>query len=1063
MSKTQIKVLQVEDNPSDVIFLREALATDTLTAFSVTSVERLSKALTLFPKGQFDIILLDLGLPDSQGLETFTRLHQALPETPIVIFSGLADEAFALQAVQAGAQDYLVKGPVGFSAAARAIRYALERQQAQESLRISEARYHQVLDSMMEGCQIIGFDWRYLYLNATAEKHVRRSQSEILGRTYLEIWPGTETTPVFTALRNCLEAGHAQRLENVFVFPDGTQSWYSLSIQPVPQGVFILSIDITERKNTELALRQSEENYRVLAGKLDERVKERTAEVRDLYDKAPAGYHSLDENGNFVMINETELNWLGYTRSELVGVKKIYDLLSPAAMPVFAAVFSKLKTQGSIKDVEIELMRKDGSLLPVLINVTAQRDNQGNFLQSRATLFDNTERRQAEIALRESRERLNFLLAKTPAMIFTARPTADMPITFISDSVRNILGYEPRQYLDDSGFWATLIHPEDLLQGRTAVQNLMANGHAVWESRVRRADNEYLWMSTGISLLRNETGQPMEIIGYSVDIKNEKIAQEALNISEAELRHSRDQLSAANAALEKAARMKDEFLASMSHELRTPLTGILGLSEALQMKTYGTLSEKQLKAVQNIEQSGRHLLALINDILDLSKIEAGKLELQLETFSLSDICQSSLQLTKGMAHQKNQKVSCSMGSTSPLIYADPRRVKQMLVNLLSNAIKFTPEGGDLGLTVEVSETDEVIRLTVWDHGIGIEPEDQLRLFQPFVQLDSRLARQSEGTGLGLALVQRMTELHGGSLELESRPGEGSRFTIVLPWSQPITQPLPRLIQQTRRLEHSLTVEDNLMDAELITRYLQTLGLKNIVLPVGSEAVDIAAASGPDVILLDLQLPDKSGMEVLAELKADERTQSIPVIITSVEERRAEALALGAAGYLVKPFSLEELRTGLKRAVTDIKTPGSVMVIAPIHEAPLVLIVDDNEVTLQMLADFLEKENLRVVSARNGLEMLKLVPQTQPDIILMDIQMPGMDGLEATRQVRAHADARLASIPIIALTALAMAGDRERCMEAGASEYLSKPVNFQKLMAQIFELLPLQLASPVERS
>ena len=277
-----------------------------------------------------------------------------------------------------------------------------------------------------------------------------------------------------------------------------------------------------------------------------------------------------------------------------------------------------------------------------------------------------------------------------------------------------------------------------------------------------------------LSLVRDPSGQGFVIQSVVRDITERRKAAESL-------RRSLVELEAANIELEKASRMKDEFLASMSHELRTPLTGILGLSEALQLQTFGTLSERQAKALRNIEESGRHLLDLINDILDLSKIAAGKFDLRLERCSVAAICQASLQLTKGMAHQKRQTVEFRMEPESISMRADPRRLKQMIVNLLSNAIKFTPEEGSLGLEVAGDPAAKTVEICVWDKGIGIAPEDLGKLFKPFSQIDGRLSRQYTGTGLGLSLVRRMAELHGGSAKVASEPGKGSRFTIVLPW------------------------------------------------------------------------------------------------------------------------------------------------------------------------------------------------------------------------------------------------------------------------------------------
>jgi PAS domain S-box-containing protein len=277
-----------------------------------------------------------------------------------------------------------------------------------------------------------------------------------------------------------------------------------------------------------------------------------------------------------------------------------------------------------------------------------------------------------------------------------------------------------------------------------------------------------------LSLVRDLSGPGFVIQSVVRDITERRKAAESL-------RKSLVELEAANVELEKASRMKDEFLASMSHELRTPLTGILGLSEALQLQTFGTLSERQLKALHNIEESGRHLLDLINDILDLSKIEAGKLDLQPEPCSVEAICQASLQLTKGLAHQKRQTVEFRMEPESISMIADPRRLKQMIVNLLSNAIKFTQDEGCLGLEVAGDPAAQTVEFSVWDKGIGIAPENLDKLFKPFTQIDGRLARQYAGTGLGLSLVKRMAELHGGTVKVESEPGKGSRFTIVLPW------------------------------------------------------------------------------------------------------------------------------------------------------------------------------------------------------------------------------------------------------------------------------------------
>jgi signal transduction histidine kinase/ActR/RegA family two-component response regulator len=419
------------------------------------------------------------------------------------------------------------------------------------------------------------------------------------------------------------------------------------------------------------------------------------------------------------------------------------------------------------------------------------------------------------------------------------------------------------------------------------------------------------------------------------EIVERKLAEAALEQERAMLtervKERTAELSKANAELARASRLKDEFLASMSHELRTPLNAILGSAEILQAKIFGELTDKQQKYSHNIEESGRHLLALINDILDLSKIEAGKMDLEIRPISVKEVCEASIRLIKQLAHKKKLKLTHTIDETVVTILADERRLKQVLVNLLSNAIKFTPEEGQVGLEITGNPDRELVNFTVWDTGIGISREDMARLFQPFVQLDSSLARQYTGTGLGLSLVARMAEMHGGGVSLESEPGHGSRFTVSLPW--------PGAVAPTAHID----------------------------MPGETTQPEIAAAPA-------------------------------------------------AAASPAQP--------------------------------PLILLAEDNEDTINTLTDYLQNQGYNLVIARNGKEAIERLHEDRPHLILMDVQMPGMDGLEATRRIRAEADPTLAGTPIIIITALAMPGDQERCLESGADDYLSKPLSLRGLVKTI---------------
>jgi signal transduction histidine kinase/ActR/RegA family two-component response regulator len=398
-----------------------------------------------------------------------------------------------------------------------------------------------------------------------------------------------------------------------------------------------------------------------------------------------------------------------------------------------------------------------------------------------------------------------------------------------------------------------------------------------------------------------------------------------------ELRAANEELKLTNTALVRAGRLKDEFLANMSHELRTPLTGILGLAEVMSSGIYGELTAKQQHAMHQVQASGEHLLQLINDILDLSKIEAGKAELQIAPVLVHEICQSSLEFVKQMAVHKGLQVLFEQDAAARVLSADGRRLKQMLVNLLMNAVKFTPDGGQVGLIVTGDAAQRQIRFTVWDTGIGIPPEKQSLLFRPFVQLDSSLARKYEGAGLGLALVQSMAELHGGFAAVESAgAGQGSRFTITLPWT-----PAPAL---------------------------------------------------PG-------LPDGDTLE--------------------------------------GPTTFRSLIPWLGRP-------------------PVIQVVDDNALTLNVVASFLEALDCRVLTSHNGREALAVFADgaafPRPDLLVLDIQMPDVDGLTVIRRLRTWLPPTL--LPIIALTALAMPEDRERCLAAGANDYLTKPVRLGELARAI---------------
>lgn len=685
--------------------------------------------------------------------------------------------------------------------------------------------------------------------------------------------------------------------------------------------------------NTDLSLLKCKEQQlqtaltalQELNQQLEARVQERTHALADsqhfvegVLNTSPSLiYLENVQEGHLIFVNQGCYALLGYTPEELMnlGADFLTCLIHPADLARVLALGDRQRQGDFVADelfeIEYRIRHRTGEWRWfVSQEIVFSRDGQGKALQVLGNAQDISDRKAIELKNQQLQERLQFVLSANPAVIFTCRPGGDYGATFVSQNISQILGYRPEDLLQNSDFWISHVHLEDRDALLTNLSCLFEQGHHSHEYRFLHEDGHYVWVQNELRLVKSAQGNPLEIVGCLVDISDRKASEKALQ-------ESYQQLSLANEQLAQAARLKDEFLANMSHELRTPLNAILGLTEALQEQTLGELNVKQLKALKTISESGQHLLSLINDILDLSKISAGKMELEKQPVSLSDLCESCLGFIQPLAHKKAIQVKSAIAQEIRDFVADERRLRQILLNLLNNAVKFTPQGGEVELIITLNGS--MLQFQVRDTGIGIAPAHQTQLFQSFVQIDSRLNRQYEGTGLGLVLVRKLTELHGGQVAVQSELGQGSCFTVIIPYEPSHRLPLPRSTGDTT----------------------------NQTVPQG-------------------------------------------------------------------------------------------------RESPLVLMVDDQPANLYSLSDYLIYRGYQLITAEDGETAIALAQQEHPDLILMDMQMPGMGGLEATRQIRSLPDT--AHIPIIALTALAMPGDRERCLAAGVNDYVSKPVRMKQLIA-----------------
>ncbi|HWO27452.1 MAG TPA: response regulator, partial [Candidatus Acidoferrum sp.] len=489
--------------------------------------------------------------------------------------------------------------------------------------------------------------------------------------------------------------------------------------------------------------------------------------------------------------------------------------------------------------------------------------------------------------------------------------------------------------------------------------------------------------------------------------------QRAHNGLEQRVRERTTQLAVANKELdlrnrevERATKLKSKFLASMSHELRTPLNAIVGFSELLAEQTAGELNDKQKRFVNHIKQGSVHLLQLINDILDLSKIEAGQLELRSERFQISEALPEVLSTIRPLAMAKQITVEYTSEGDSPL-YADRVRFKQILYNLLSNAVKFTPKDGRI--SIDCVENGDFVGISVTDTGIGIRVEDQAVIFEEFRQVEGDKDSTQEGTGLGLAITKRLVEQQGGKISLRSEFGRGSKFTFTVPLGAKATTADDAATAITHwcaqagevRKPLVLVVDDEVPARELLASYLDS-EYRTVSAESGDEAVKKAQQLRPDAITLDVMMPGGSGFETMMALRKDPETANIPIIIVSIVDQKQVGFALGAADYLIKPIRKTVLLETIRKHVPY-----------KADDEAAILLVDDDSKTLALLEETLRAAGYETQSVRSGARALEVLSSKLISAVLLDLLMPGMDGFEVIRHVRQEATLR--DLPILVMT------------------------------------------------
>jgi len=486
------------------------------------------------------------------------------------------------------------------------------------------------------------------------------------------------------------------------------------------------------------------------------------------------------------------------------------------------------------------------------------------------------------------------------------------------------------------------------------------------------------------------------------------------------------ELQAANQELARANKLKSEFLANVSHELRTPLSAIIGFSQILLDGIDGPVNEEQKQDISQVNKSGQSLLALINQILDLSKIEAGKMELTLERVDLPALISSVLDSISPLAQAKGLQIDTRFAPGLPALEADAGRLKQIVINLLSNAVKFTERGH---IEILAQPSGRMVRIAVKDTGIGISAESQKVIFEEFVQGDGSSTRRHGGTGLGLSIVRRLVEMHGGAITVLSEPGLGSTFTFTVPaWASGqaalgATQRRPlRRPNQGLPGAAILVVDDDPSVRQLISRHLEQEGWKTVQASNAADALQLAREIRPMLITLDIMMPDASGWWVLEKLKEDPLTAGIPVLVVTIVEDQRLVFALGASDYLGKPYDRGALIAKIHR-------------LLPSLDGKRVLVVDDDPEARTMLAKILTEERAEVIGAAGGDEAMAMIAQSPPDLVLLDLMMPGMSGFEMVARLRAQPAA--AGIPVMIVSAKELTAEDVLTLNGHIQRFVAK--------------------------
>jgi two-component system, sensor histidine kinase and response regulator len=778
------------------------------------------------------------------------------------------------------------------------------------------------------------------------------------------------------------------------------------------------------------------------------RLRASEAQYRQLVESADDLIYRTDAEGRFTYLNPAVAEALGAEESMLLDTG-FREWIRPDYREQARQFYEDQRVQGIPNTYcEFPMVSRAGEEVWLGQRVQLALED-GAFAGFLAVARNITERKRAEQALEREREQLRQIVTHAPvAMAMLDREGRHVAhstrwLRYVGVREPSVVGRTLRE------LWPDMPERYDRILARAFAGEVVSEA----EDALERADGSKVWLRWSVHPWRDVGGEVAGVV----------LAAQSIDLL----------VRARQAALQ-ASRLKSDFLANMSHEIRTPMNGVIGMARLL-LDT--DLTPEQREYAEIIDGSGRVLLEIINDILDFSKIEAGRIDLDVVDFDLRRAVREVLGSFAEAAQARGLELLCLIRHDVPsALRGDPGRLRQVITNLVGNAVKFT-ERGEVVLRVTITESDETaatVRFEVRDTGIGIAPEVKPRLFESFVQADTSTTRRFGGTGLGLAISKRLVELMGGGIGFESQPGRGSTFWFSARFERQAVEPAAPPAPPARLLgRRVLVVDDNATNRQILRQQLGHWGLRVAAVESGSRALAVLregadSGRGFDLAILDMKMPGMDGLSLARAIVGDDALGTVRlVLLTSVGQRGhgVEASRIGISAYLTKPVDEADLYDCLvevfapsrARRVSPLVTRHTLRERHPPGGARI-LVAEDNEVNQKVAVRLLEKLGYRVEVAENGRQAVEACRRSRYDAVLMDGQMPGLDGFEATRQIR-ELEGEARRTPIIAMTASAMKGDRERHLEAGMDDYVTKPVTPETLGAALRRWVKAPSAAP----